>query len=311
MRYFLAVGEELNFRKAAERMHIAQPSLSVQIQQIEEEIGTPLLERNTHQVALTAAGSEFLESCRRLLRDVEDSKQKALRIARGDWGLLSIGFVPSLGYRLLPRTLQAFRSKFPDVELQILEMDTSSQLKAIEDHRLDLGFIGLGETSKKLTELQVALVAQERLFVVVPQDHPLATPEHEAAGVALHSLANEAMLLADTQSAPLFNPWLKVLCQQAGFQPIVVQESGQPIAVLNYVAAGRGITILPAQYRYLVTAGVSFLPLIRPAAHYRYYAAWLPQNKYSALHRFIKIAKQIARGETGKRRSRTVEETEK
>jgi DNA-binding transcriptional LysR family regulator len=299
MRYFLAVGEELNFRKAAERMHIAQPSLSVQIQQMEDEIGTPLLERNTHQVALTAAGSEFLDSCRRLLRDVEDSKQKALRIARGEWGQLSIGFVPSLGYQLLPKTLHAYRSKFPDVELQLVEMDTSRQLKAIEDHRLDLGFIGLGQSSEKLTELQVALVAQERLFAVVPQNHPLAKPANVKAGVALHSFANERLLLADTQSAPLFNPWLKVLCQQSGFQPSVVEESGQPITVLNYVAAGLGITILPAQYRYLGTAGVSFLPLVRPITRYRYYAAWLPQNKYSALHRFIKIARQVARSEAG------------
>lgn len=299
MRYFLAVGEELNFRKAAERMHIAQPSLSVQIQQMEDEIGTPLLERSKHQVALTAAGSEFLESCRRLLREVEDSKQKAVRIARGDWGQLSIGFVPSLGYRLLPKTLQTYHGKFPDVELQILEMDTSCQLKEIEDHRLDLGFIGLGQSSETLTKLQTVLVAQERLFAVVPQEHPLARPANEERGVALHAFANERFLLADTQSAPLFNPWLKVLCQQSGFQPIVVQESGQPIAVLNYVAAGLGITILPAQYRHLVTAGVCFLPLVRPAARYRYYAAWLPQNKYLALHRFIKIAKQVARSEAG------------
>jgi DNA-binding transcriptional LysR family regulator len=299
MRYFLAVGEELNFRKAADRMHVAQPSLSVQIQQMEDEIGTPLLERNTHQVALTAAGSEFLESCRRLLREVEDSKQKALRIARGEWGRLSIGFVPSLGYRLLPKTLRAFRTKFPNVDLRLREMDTSNQIRAIEDHRLDLGFIGLGQSSEKLAELQIAPVAIERLFVVVPQGHLLASRANRQRGVALNSLANEYLLLADTQSAPLFNPWLKVLCQQAGFQPNVIQESGQPITVLNYVAAGLGITILPEQYKYLVTAGVTFLPLIRPIARYHYYAAWLPQNKYSALHKFINIAKQAAHGGTG------------
>jgi DNA-binding transcriptional LysR family regulator len=295
MRYFLAVGEELNFRKAAERMHIAQPSLSVQIQQMEDEIGTPLLDRNTHQVTLTAAGSEFLDSCRRLLREVDDSKQRALRIARGEWGQLSIGFVPSLGYRLLPETLRAYRTKFPDVALQLREMDTSRQIRAIEDHRLDLGFIGLGQSSEKLTHLQIVPVAAERLFAAVPQDHPLAKNANRMRGVALHSLANEQLLLADPQSAPLFNPWLKVLCQQAGFQPNVVQESGQPITVLNYVAAGVGITILPAQYRSLVTAGVCFLPLVRPTIRYRYYAAWLPQNKYLTLHRFIKIAKQVAR----------------
>ena len=295
MRYFLAVGEELNFRKAAERLSIAQPSLSVQIQDMEDEIGTPLLQRNTHRVALTPAGFEFLESCRRLLREVEDSKQKALRIARGEWGQLTIGFVPSLGYRLLPQALRAYRAKYPDVELQLTEMDTSRQIRAIEDHRLDVGFIGLGQSSERLNELQTVLVAKERLFAVVPQNHALSTLSAQQRGVPLHSLAAERFLLADIQSAPLFNPWLKVLCQQAGFQPSIVQESGQPITVLNYVAAGLGITILPGQYRSLVAAAISFLPLVRPIIHYRYYAAWLPQNKDVSLERFINAAKQTAK----------------
>jgi DNA-binding transcriptional LysR family regulator len=295
MRYFLAVGEELNFRKAAEHLNIAQPSLSVQIQDLEDEIGTPLLQRNTHRVALTPAGVEFLESCRRLLREVEDSKQKALRIARGEWGQLAIGFVPSLGYQLLPRALRAYRSKYPDVELQLAEMDTSRQIKAIEDHRLDIGFIGLGQSAEKLSELETVLVAEERLFAVVPQNHPLSTPSTQQRGVPLHSLAAERFLLADIQSAPLFNPWLKVLCQQAGFQPSVVQESGQPITVLNYVAAGLGITILPGQYKSLVAAGVAFLPLVRPVVHYRYYAAWIPQKNNPSLQRFIDAVKQTVR----------------
>jgi len=295
MRYFLAVGEELNFRKAAERLNIAQPSLSVQIQDMEVEIGTPLLQRNTHRVALTPAGVEFLESCRRLLREVEDSKQKALRIARGEWGQLAIGFVPSLGYQLLPQALRAYRAKYPDVELQLTEMDTSRQIRAIEDHRLDVGFIGLGQSSEKLNELQTALVAKERLFAVLPQNHALSTRSTQKRGVPLHSLAAERFLLADIQSAPLFNPWLKVLCQQAGFQPSVVQESGQPITVLNYVAAGLGITILPGQYRSLVSAGVSFLPLVRPIVYYRYYAAWLPQNRELSLERFISTVRKTAR----------------
>ena len=105
---------------------------------------------------------------------------------RGDCGQLSIGFVPSLGYRLLPKTLQAYHSKFPDVELQLLEMDTSRQLKEIEDHRLDLGFIELGQSSEKLTELQTVLVAQERLFAVVPQDHPLAKAANPFISGNLH-----------------------------------------------------------------------------------------------------------------------------
>jgi DNA-binding transcriptional LysR family regulator len=295
LRYFEAVAEELNFRRAARRMNVTQPSLSTQIRQLEEEMQARLLERDTHRVSLTPAGRRFLEDCRRLLRDAAESARTARRISRGEAGQLSIGFVASLGYGLLPRVLRACRKKYPDVDLRLAELDTTQQIQALAAGQLDLGFIGLG-LPRETSDLRLELVAEEKLVAVLPQDHPRATAGgRRARSIRLRALATERLLLSARQSAPIYNPWILTLCQQAGFQPHEVQEAGQSVTVLNYVAAGLGVTILPAQFSRLPTAGVRFVPLAAPAPIYRYYAAWQPQNRHIALRHLVEIARRTKR----------------
>ena len=294
LRYFEAVAEELNFRRAALRMNVTQPSLSVQIRQLEEEMGACLLDRDTHRVSLTPAGLHFLEDCRRILRDVKESARNVRRISRGEAGQLSIGFVASLGHELLPGVLRDYRRKFPDVELSLTEMDTTQQIEALAARRLDLGFIGLG-IPRETSDLQLALVAEEKLVVVLPQDHPLGQRAgRPAKSIRLSALAEERFLLGARTNAPIYNPWIITLCQQAGFQPRDLQEIGQPVTVLNYVAAGLGVTILPAQFSRLSTVGVQFIPLAAPAPNYRYYAAWRPRNQHTALFHFVEVARKKA-----------------
>ena len=294
-RYFEAVAEELNFRRAAKRLNMTQPSLSTQIRQLEEEMNTKLLERDTHRVSLTPAGRHFLEDCRRLLRDAGESVREAQRISRGEAGQLSIGFVASLGHGLLPRVLRAYRKKFPDVELRLTEMDTTQQIEALEARKLDLGFIGLG-LPRETSNVRLTLVAEEKLVAVLPQDHLLARHgKSPSKSLRLRALAGERFLLSDRQNAPIYNPWIIILCQQAGFQPHDVQEVGQPVTVLNYVAAGLGVTVLPAQFSRLSTVGVRFVPLAAPAPGYRYYAAWWPENQHPALKHFVEIARRTKR----------------
>ena len=292
LRYFEAVAEELNFRRAARRMNVTQPSLSTQIRQLEEEMQARLLDRDTHRVALTPAGRRFLDDCRRLLRDAAESARTARRISRGEAGQLSVGFVASLGYGLLPRVLRVYRKKFPDVGLRLVDMDTTQQIEALAAGQLDVGFIGLG-LPRETSDLRLELVAEEKLVAVLPQDHPRATAGGRAAkSIRLRALAAERLLLSARQSAPIYNPWILTLCQQAGFQPHDVQEAGQAVTVLNYVAAGMGVTILPAQFSRVPTAGVRFVPLVAPAPVYRYYAAWQPQNRHVALQHLVDLARR-------------------
>ena len=289
-RYFVAVAEELNFRRAAKLLHLAQPSLSTQIHRLEEDVGVQLLERDTHKVELTPAGRSFLEGCRRLLQDADNYTRTARRIARGQSVLLSIGFVPSLAHGLLPSILRLFRQRFPEVQLLLSEMDSTAQVEQIAGNRIDLGLIGLG-LPKDIPELEIIVVAEERLVAAIPQDHPLAHKSRKS--IPLRALANERFLLGNT---PVLNPWIIVLCQQAGFQPNVVRESGEPMTVLNYVAAGLGVTILPEQFSRLVTAEVCFIPLARPTPGYRYCAARMRNNRKPALAHFIRIAREVGKG---------------
>ncbi len=311
LRYFVAVAEELNFRRAAARLRLAQPPLSTQVRQLEEEIGTRLLERNSHRVALTAAGQVFLESCRRILRDADDATCAARRAARGEVGRLAIGFVASLSQGVLPAVLRAYRQRYPRVELHLAEMDSSQQIEELAAGRLDLGFIGLG-LPRETPSLELAVVAEERLVAVLPQDHPLARAggvngvngvnggSHAAAersSLPLSALARERFYLAARQNAPVFNPWLVVLCQQAGFQPNVVQEADRPATLLAYVAAGFGVTVLPEQYSRMGITGVVFRPLAPPVPTYRYCAAWRPQTgglHLPVLEHFIATAREVA-----------------
>lgn len=288
VRAFVAVAERLHFRRAAEALRISQPALSSQIRALEADVGTRLLDRTTHQVALTAAGRRLLGDGRRLLRAAEDAALAARRQAAGEIGEITLGFVPSLTYHLLPLLLRRFRQAMPEVELRLREMDTAQQIEALIGHRLDLGFIGLGLTHET-EDLQLALVGEEQLVAVLADDHPLL--RRRRTTLALRELAETPLYLAARESAPLFNPWIVVLCQQAGFQPRIAREEGQPATTISYAAAGLGATILPAQYARLRPPGVSFVPLARPVPRYRYFAAWAESHAHPARARFIELAR--------------------
>lgn len=294
LRYFIAVAEELNFRRAAARLNIAQPSLSTQVRQLEETVGAQLLERNTHGVSLTPAGSRLLDDGRRLLRDADASVRSARRVARGEEGQLSIGFVASLGHGLFPSVLRAYRKKFPNIELSLAEMDTTHQIEALLARRLHLGFIGLG-LPRETSDLKLQPIAEEKLVLAMPSDHPLCEGTRgKAKPLRLRTLAGEKLLLTARQNAPIYNPWVLALCQREGFHPSEVQEIGQHVTVLNYIAAGLGVTILPAQFSRLQTVGVRFMPLAGAVPSYRYHVAWSPRNEHTALHHLIAVAQMVA-----------------
>ena len=143
LRYFVAVAEELHFRRAAERLHMSQPPLSQQIRQLEEEVGATLLLRNQRKVELTAAGAAFLVRAREILDAVEDAARQARRVQRGEVGRLAVGFVGSAMYSFVPELLRAFREQAPDIALRLHELGTTEQLRQLEDGRLDVGFVRL------------------------------------------------------------------------------------------------------------------------------------------------------------------------
>ena len=289
LRYFVAVAEELNFRRAAKRLNLSQPPLTSQVRQLEEEIGATLLERDSHHVALTAAGVVFLESCRRLLRDAEVAAESARRAARGETGCLAIGFVPSLAYGVAPSLFRYYRRKFPKVSLTLSEMDTSRQLTELVARRLDIGLIGAGLPGEH-PELDSVVIAEEPLMAALPEEHPLA----RRRTLTFRALAGEKLILTSRQNPTGYNPWLLRLCHRFGFEPSIAPETHpRTTTVLNYVAYGSGVAIVPAQFSRVPTAGVAFVPFARPVPPYRYCAAWRCHGPAALVASFVVIASEF------------------
>ena len=294
IRYFVAAAEELNFRRAAERLHVSQPALSVQVYQLEEELGVVLLDRDRHHVALTAAGKVFLDHGRRLLRGSAEAARAAVRAARGETGRLSIGFIAQLSYEWLPTVLRSFRRHHADVEINLTELTPTRQIEELMDRRLDLGIIGLG-LPQPHEDLEVAVMSEERLVAALPLDHHLSTRR----SLALRELAKEKFIFTARQDAPAFTPWLLALCRQARFEPEIALETDRSPSALNYVAAGFGVAIFPAQIGRLMMPGIRFVTLDKSTPLYQLCAAWRKDNRSPALERFLVTARNVVRNVHG------------
>ncbi len=290
IRYFVAAAEELSFRRAAERLHVSQPALSVQVHQLEEELGAILLDRDRHHVALTAAGKVFLEHGRRLLRSADEAARAAVRAARGETGRLAIGFIAQLSYEWLPNVLRSFRRHHADVEINLMQLTPTRQIEELTDRRLDLGIIGL-RPPQLHEDLEVAVMSEERLVAALPRDHRLAARR----SLALGELAAERFIFTSRQDAPAFSPWLLALCRQAKFEPEIALETDRSPSALNYVAAGFGVAIFPAQIGRLEMPGVRFVPLDKTTGLYQLSAAWRKDNRSPALERLLATARNVVR----------------
>jgi DNA-binding transcriptional LysR family regulator len=253
LRYFVAVAEELSFRRAAQRLHIAQPPLSQQIKQLETEVGALLLRRTSRHVELTDAGAVFLEQARRTLRDADQAIESARRTARGELGWLTVGFVDSAAYELLPPILRALRARALGVRLDLRELTTEQQLPALTDE-LDVGLVR--EVNDMPGLLRTPLL-REPLLAAVPLGHPLASRRR----VQLERLAAEQFVFFPRPRVPRVYDHLMALCRSAGFSPRTSQEALQYPTMLGLVAAGFGIALVPACVRALHRSGVAYVPL--------------------------------------------------
>lgn len=287
LRTFLAVAEELNFSRAAERLHVAQSALSRTIADLEAEMKVTLLDRNTHGVALTEAGALFLTRVRSILHDTRDAVLQAQRRSRGETGTLRIGFIGTLSQSLLPALLQSYRASYPSVELKLHELGPTQQRLWLLAGQLDCGFIGLAIESPD-PELETMVVAEDDLVAAVPEKHALA----KQPAIRLADLQHEVIYLTAQANAPVFNPWLIRLCQKAGFEPRINGENDRAATVLNYVAAGFGVSLFPSRIAAQRMVGVKFIPLKGRLPKYQYKFAWPRRSPNQALLKFVQLVRQ-------------------
>jgi DNA-binding transcriptional LysR family regulator len=287
LRYFVAVAEELHFGRAAERIHIAQPPLSQQIRQLEEEIGVKLFHRTKRRVQLTHAGQIFMEEALQILAHSEKAVRLARRADRGEIGRLVMGFVGSMTYKFLPSALRSFRDQFPDVELRLRELTSDQQIKALRDRTIDVGFL---RQPIKDDALSVETVLREPLILALAVDHVLVNSEH----ISLDMLAKEPFVMVSRKESPTFYDRIMGLCQSAGFSPRVVQEAIQMPTILSLVSVGIGVTLVPESFRNLQVLGVTYRALTGIGLNTELAVAWRRNDDSPVLLAFLNVVREMA-----------------
>jgi DNA-binding transcriptional LysR family regulator len=291
LRYFVAVAEELNFTRAAEKLRLAQPSLTRQIHNLEEELGVRLLDRSRNQVSLTEEGRSFLVDARRLVALSLESVKSVQRFSRGESEQLNIGYLFKFNFDLLPVTLATFYQTRPETSVNLFDMSPAEQLRALETRKIDLGFMGLRPTiaNKNTAELAWECVAQHNVVVVLPATHPLA----KKSKIKITDLKSLFFVAMSEQTHPGSRHWLSGICQGAGFTPRILQDVDLESGLMTFVAEGLGVTLAREQIKNLPHPGVIFRPLAT-AVKADYWIAWHRENHSKTLLQYIEVVKKQA-----------------
>lgn len=283
LRYFVAVAEELNFQRAARKLNISQPPLSKQIRDLERELGVELVDRSKRKIQLTHAGRLFLQDARSTLELAERSVNTAVRAGRGEIGRLAIGFLGSATYDVLPRMLREFREKYPHVQLQLQTMSNRQQVEAFREGHIEIGILRpyLDET---IDFLSTRTIVHERLVAVMPESHRLV----KTALIPLSELAEEDFILWPRSHGTRTRDRIIRLCEKAGFNPRVVQESTELQTTLGLVAAGMGVSLLIGMPEHMLGHdGVTYRPVEDPDATFELALAWKKEELSPIVRAFL------------------------
>ena len=283
LRYFVAVGEEEHYGRGAQRLCVAQPALSRQIQDLEEEVGFKLFERLSRGVKLSTAGKVFLEEARRILQQVDDATRRAKRVAAGQPGTLRAGFIESMSWHgVVPDSFRQFRERLPDAELQIKPLSSLEQIAAIQSGQLDAGFLfTIANIDRELAQLDIALV---NLMLAVPKGHPLA----KSKALRLRDLSTASFIWFPRRESPRFYDRLMHACFRGGLKsPHVVQEGVNEATILSLVSCGLGVAFVSSATRWrcpesVVLLSVNDLKLPLPFA-----LVWRKDNASVLLAKFV------------------------
>lgn len=256
LRAFLAVADELHFGRAAERLGVAAPSLTVQIQALERQVGATLFQRTKRRVALSAAGQSLVPEARHLLDLAERAAHTARRAGRGEIGRVVVGYVATAALSgLLRDVLGAFRRTRPDVALELQEMSASSQLAALTDGRLDIAFIR--PPFRDPEGITTIVARRETILAAVPESHPLAKRRH----ISRTDLAAQHLIAPGAEDPSEFQTLAQRLAEARALAPVIAYRAHDMLTVLTYVGAGLGLSLVPESARLLPMPGVVYRPL--------------------------------------------------
>lgn len=280
LAYFEVIAEESHFGRAGQRLSVAQPALTRQIQQLERELGVQLFDRSHRRIRLTEAGQALLGEARELLAKAEQAKDAARRAAHGETGRITVAFVGSATYSPLPLILRSFREKFPRVHLLLDEMDSAAQGAALMDRRVDAGFL---RTPLNDPELVSETLLREPIVVALPQGHPLS----RRPAVKLKELAGEPFVLFHRSQRTGYADVVLAVCAAAGFKPRLAQEAVEVQTAIGLVAAGFGVCLVPQAVNGLRRPGVVYRPLQSPPPMTELVTVYRRDNRAPALREFL------------------------
>lgn len=259
LRSFAALAEERHFGRAAVRLHIAQPALSQQIKQLERELGADLFVRTTRRVELTEAGRRFADHARTVLADVDRARADLALLGAGRAGRVSVGFIGTATYDVLPRVARTVRRELPDVELELRgELLSPALADGLRDRTYDLALLRPDPLNH--ADLDLRHLRSERLVAVLPSAHPLAGRRR----IPLSALAGEAFVIHPSGHRSSMHERVLEACAAAGFSPASVLEVGETATLVVFVAAGLGVALVPEPVRSLGLDGVAYVALTGP-----------------------------------------------
>jgi DNA-binding transcriptional LysR family regulator len=288
LRYFIAVAEELHFGRAARRLNIAQPPLSQQIRNLEDELNSQLFSRTNRRIQLTEAGQFFLKEARQILAHAEQAALTVQWVSQGEVGRLVVGFVGSVVYSFLPENLKVFRERFPGVEVVLRELNTSEQAQALLNKHIDVGFLYPPVNDPRLVFKSILHVP---FIVALPESHPLSGHKE----IRLGELAREPFILFSRSSEPVIYDKSIIMCHKAGFSPRMAQEASQIQTVLGLVASGLGICVIPSFIRNIKRTGVVYKPISGTSLKVGLSSACRKDNPSSIVQSFLKVTREVIR----------------
>lgn len=280
LRCFVALADELHFGRAAQRLSMSQPPLSVNIRQLEEDVGAQLFDRDSRGVRLTAAGIAFRPHALALLSKAEEARLLAKEIEDGAVGRLRIGFVGSMLFRGLPAMLQRFQTANERLVLALHELNSQEQIDALVADELDVAFI---HTDRVPAPFKTVCISSERFVACLPEGHAHA----RRRSVALPSLADEAFVLFSRTASPDYHGRIIDMCHAAGFHPLVRHEVRHWLSVVAVVAQGMGVSIVPSPMERSGLRGAVFRPIQGAALQSNVYCTWRTASDHPARDRFL------------------------
>lgn len=271
-KYFLAVADELHFRKAAEKLCISQPGLSRQIKQMEEIVATPLFLRNKKKVSLTPAGAYLKTEVEFILNHLEITQKQIQLIAAGNFGEIRIGFLGSAMQTVVPDLLLKLKERFPQIKTSLEELSNNAQVNAILKDKLDIGFVRLARVPEGLG---MKTVLKDSFSVVLPENHILNTDTFKSIG----QLAEEEFILFSQDYSALYFDTVMSICEDAGFTPKVSHKSVHAQTIFKLVENNLGIAIVPTSLQYGFKMGVKFIELANIKQKAKLAVIWKKDNR--------------------------------